>query len=81
MCGIAGLVTLAGTSGEFIPRVQAMVHAQKHRGPDDSGLEVLHASNPVAIFGHLRLAIIDLSPAGHEPMRDQETGNWLTFNG
>lgn len=81
MCGIAGLITLAGTAEELIPQVQAMVHAQRHRGPDDSGLEVLHASDPVAIFGHLRLAIIDLSPAGHQPMHDPTTGNWITFNG
>lgn len=32
-------------------------------------------------FGHRRLAIIDLSPAGHQPMQDPDTGNWLVFNG
>jgi len=81
MCGIAGLITRNGTADEFIPRVKAMVDEQRHRGPDDEGIEVPHRENPVIIFGHRRLAIIDLSPAGHQPMCDPDTGNWIVFNG
>jgi asparagine synthase (glutamine-hydrolysing) len=36
---------------------------------------------PGVLFGHRRLSIIDLSPAGHQPMTDPDTGNWITFNG
>ncbi len=49
-----------------------------HRGPDDAGTWV-HERGHVG-FGHRRLAIIDPSPAGHQPMQD-EAGRWLTYNG
>jgi asparagine synthase (glutamine-hydrolysing) len=41
------------------------------------------SSSPVGtvIFGHRRLSIVDLSPAGHQPMLDPETGRWIVFNG
>ncbi|MGC2196188.1 MAG: hypothetical protein WA628_16065, partial [Terriglobales bacterium] len=32
-------------------------------------------------FGNRRLAILDLSPQGHQPMQDAETGNWIAYNG
>src|SRR5262249_3282253 len=32
-------------------------------------------------FAHRRLSVLDLSPAGHQPMRDEETGDWITYNG
>ena len=82
MCGIAGIVSTRGTAREFVPPVQSMTDAQRHRGPDGGGVEVVCGGTPAAaVFGHRRLAIIDLSEAGREPMRDAETGNWLTFNG
>jgi asparagine synthase (glutamine-hydrolysing) len=48
-----------------------------HRGPDDSGIYQSHQTGLV----HRRLAIIDLSPAGHGPMCNEEGTIWLTFNG
>jgi len=58
--------------------------AMAHRGPDDEGVEILplrsDAQQCVGL-GSRRLAILDLSPAGHMPMHDPETGNWLVFNG
>jgi asparagine synthase (glutamine-hydrolysing) len=51
--------------------------ALTHRGPDDYGLIVCGD----AVLGNTRLAVIDTSPAGHQPMNDPETGNWLTYNG
>jgi len=55
-----------------------------HRGPDDEGMQVfpldLDAERCVGM-GSRRLAIQDLSPAGHMPMHDPQTGNWLVFNG
>lgn len=54
-----------------------MNEAQWHRGPDDSGVV---ECGPV-VLGNTRLAIIDTSAAGHQPMHDPETGNWITYNG
>jgi asparagine synthase (glutamine-hydrolysing) len=58
--------------------------ALAHRGPDDEGTELFAlASDPNTWvgLGSRRLAILDLSPAGHQPMYDPATGNWLIFNG
>jgi asparagine synthase (glutamine-hydrolysing) len=54
-----------------------------HRGPDDSGTIVLRDStfNDEIGLGNRRLAILDLSPLGHQPMHDAESGNWIVFNG
>lgn len=57
--------------------VVRMNHAQQHRGPDDCGI----ASCGEVHLGNTRLAIIDTSTAGHQPMNDPETGNWITYNG
>jgi asparagine synthase (glutamine-hydrolysing) len=54
-----------------------MNDAQKHRGPDDQG--VAHCGE--VVLGNTRLAIIDTSQAGHQPMNDPVTGNWITYNG
>lgn len=54
-----------------------MTDAIQHRGPDDSGIDI--AEN--AIVGFRRLAILDMSPAGHQPMRSVDGTIVLTFNG
>ena len=54
-----------------------MNDAQKHRGPDDQG--VVQCGR--VVLGNTRLAIIDTSAAGHQPMYDPVTGNWITYNG
>lgn len=66
MCGIAGF--LAGRDGgiPISTQVRAMTDRIAHRGPDDEGIWV-DATFGLAL-GHRRLAIIDLSPAGHQPM-------------
>ncbi len=81
MCGIAGLLSSKGWVEEHHARVQAMTDAQRHRGPDDEDVVMLRGANPAVGFGHRRLAIIDLSPAGHQPMADPDRGTWITFNG
>ena len=75
MCGIAGLVTSTPSSDEPVRR---MVDAMRHRGPDDAGVET-----PVAgvVLGSARLSIIDLSPAGHQPMPSEDGRVWVAFNG
>ena len=79
MCGICGAINLRG---EPIPdlerRLEVMNDLIEHRGPDDDGLW-MHERGHVG-FGHRRLAIIDPTPAGHQPMRDA-AGRWITYNG
>jgi len=56
-----------------------MTDAVTHRGPDGSGL--WQAPGQEVVLGHRRLAILDLSPAGAQPMIDEATGCAITFNG
>jgi asparagine synthase (glutamine-hydrolysing) len=53
--------------------------AQHHRGPDDRG--IVECVPQRVVLGNTRLAIIDTSPAGHQPMNDPGTGNTITYNG
>ncbi len=78
MCGIAGLVGALDAESERI--VGAMTDAQAHRGPDDSGT-YRSPGTPGVAFGFRRLAIIDLSADGHQPMVDEPRGNVVVFNG
>jgi asparagine synthase (glutamine-hydrolysing) len=76
MCGIAGIL-----GGRRVDRaiITKMTRAVAHRGPDDEGVW-LDAEARLA-FGHRRLAIVDLSPSGHEPMLSANGRFALTFNG
>jgi len=77
MCGIAGELSWTVRAEERA--VAEMVSGIAHRGPDDRGL--WSSPNGVCALGHARLSIIDLSPAGHQPMPDALTGNAIVFNG
>src|SRR5437899_2375860 len=81
MCGIAGYLDgLRQTSaGTLERRVQAMAVQLIHRGPDDSGSWV-DASVGLALASR-RLAIVDLSPEGHQPMLSHSGRFVVTFNG
>jgi asparagine synthase (glutamine-hydrolysing) len=77
MCGIAGHISFntpphRETVGDLVQRI-------RHRGPDDQG--VWNSPDGACVLGHARLSIIDLSPLGHQPMLDPETGNGIVFNG
>ncbi|MFP5264857.1 MAG: asparagine synthase (glutamine-hydrolyzing) [Blastocatellia bacterium] len=77
MCGICGV---AGRADEQL--IKKMLEPIAHRGPDDEGVYVAETSTDERVgLGHRRLSIIDLSPAGHEPMSDAGGQIWLTFNG
>ena len=84
MCGIGGMVGHAVSWGVVARAVvEAMNHAQAHRGPNDQGIwpaEGDSGATPV-VLGHRRLSIIDLSADGHQPMVDADTGCVLVFNG
>lgn len=73
MCGICGVW------GEKVERepVEAMVAALHHRGPDDRGIYL----GPHVALGMSRLSIIDLSPAGHQPMSNGAETIWIVYNG
>ena len=82
MCGIFGIVARNARLDEAI--LKRGTDSLAHRGPDDSGTVILHDSSrePVEIgLGNRRLAILDLSPLGHQPMHDPDTGNWIVYNG
>lgn len=76
MCGIAGIVHLDGAPASPV-LVKRMTDAIAHRGPDGEGQYI---EGPVGL-GHRRLAIIDLSPAGHQPMVTRDGRYVLTYNG
>jgi asparagine synthase (glutamine-hydrolysing) len=76
MCGIAGIYRYRG-EGEDSAVVQAMLTRLERRGPDDGGVVVAEP----AVLGNRRLAILDLSPLGRQPMRSPSGRYWITFNG
>lgn len=77
MCGIAGIIAQDRVEQPLIK----MLNALYHRGPDDKGFEILMDGEWFLGLGNTRLAILDLSSAGHMPMQDRVTGNWIVFNG
>lgn len=80
MCGIAGFYCAGGFNNESASRqVRKMADAIKHRGPDDSG-EWVDGSQGIAM-AHRRLSILDLSPAGMQPMHSHGNKYVICFNG
>jgi asparagine synthase (glutamine-hydrolysing) len=78
MCGIAGM---AGIVDDFLLR--KMLAITRHRGPDDSGIYATngHGAESSVAIGNNRLSIIDLSPAGHQPMCNEDGTLWVAYNG
>ena len=75
MCGIAGIVTRAGAAdAEAVARMMAVL---EHRGPDGDG----HWAEDEVALGHRRLAIIDLSDGGRQPMHSHDDRFVVTYNG
>lgn len=72
MCGICGIFGDASRGD-----LNAMVRAMRHRGPDDSGT----CRGGMAALGMTRLAVIDLSPAAHQPMETPDGAIRLVYNG
>ncbi|HEX3320301.1 MAG TPA: asparagine synthase (glutamine-hydrolyzing) [Terriglobales bacterium] len=82
MCGIVGILAEgAPVSPEML---ESATRSLAHRGPDDHGTIILRSEAPVPVeigLGNRRLSILDLSPLGHQPMKDPATGNWIAYNG
>lgn len=77
MCGIAGFLYDGVMPAAALATVRRMIAVQRHRGPDGEGF---YNGKNVSL-GHCRLAIIDLTENGHQPMSDHEGRYWITFNG
>jgi asparagine synthase (glutamine-hydrolysing) len=77
MCGIAGIINYDRDNLDIL--IQRMQTALEHRGPDDRGIYI--TPNRQAAIAHTRLAILDLTPAGHQPMSSADGRYWITFNG
>src|SRR5882762_7922297 len=81
MCGIAGIIGRLDEPNRVA--LQRMSDAMVHRGPDASGtwLSAPDARGWGTLLAHRRLSILDLSPAGAQPMTDPVTGHVVVFNG
>ena len=81
MCGLAGFLSKdrslerAGVTGE------AMAQAIRHRGPDDFAIHAETCASGVVVLTHRRLSIIDLSPAGRQPMPNEDGSVQVVLNG
>lgn len=80
MCGIAGIFNYSNShpdiTQELLVRMSDII---RHRGPDDDGTYI--SKDRRLGFTFRRLAIIDLSPAGHQPMSNRDESVWIVFNG
>jgi asparagine synthase (glutamine-hydrolysing) len=95
MCGISGIISFSSNRQSDLPRiVKQMNDTLVHRGPDDWGIYTnvpgtyeskiefaAHQHLPAFALGHRRLSILDLSPAGRQPMVNNECESAIIFNG
>jgi asparagine synthase (glutamine-hydrolysing) len=77
MCGICGVAYRDPRRRPDADVLRKMAVTMRHRGPDDDGCEVFDQVG----MAFRRLAIIDLSPAGHQPMTNEDGSVWIVFNG
>jgi asparagine synthase (glutamine-hydrolysing) len=78
MCGIAGALSFADASrDQLLASIAPLVARMTRRGPDDEGTW----SDGRCVLGFRRLSILDLSPAGHQPMATADGKYMLVFNG
>jgi asparagine synthase (glutamine-hydrolysing) len=77
MCGIAGCLALALEADPDQAWLARALDRIAHRGPDDDGVY----TDPDVALGFRRLSILDLSLAGHQPMKSADGRFWMTFNG
>ena len=80
MCGICGKLTIKSgpVDAGLLRKMNAVL---SHRGPDDEGFYVHHGHDVSIGLGHRRLSIIDLSPAGRQPMENEDGSLHIVFNG
>ena len=76
MCGIAGVV-VGNSTLRFLSAAQQMTTALLHRGPDSHSVQDLGR----CLLANTRLAIVDLSYRGRQPMTNEDSTVWITYNG
>ncbi len=76
MCGIVGVASQK-TEPRFVACIERMVTAIAHRGPDSHGVQDIGC----CVLGNTRLAIVDLSERGRQPMCNEDSTVWITYNG
>jgi len=82
MEGIVGILASSGSVSKTA--LERATDSLAHRGPDDKGTVVIQAGRSSRLemgVGSRRLAVLDLSPSGRQPMEDAETGNWIVYEG
>ena len=80
MCGIAGFMCLTRQKkSDLRDQVCRMIEPLSHRGPDGSG--IWHDDENGVAIGHTRLSVLDVSPAGSQPMVSSSGRYVITFNG
>ena len=79
MCGVAGFMFTAQAGDSAMAACRSMTDAITSRGPDDQG-HWIDAQSGI-VLGHRRLSILDLSPAGHQPMRSASGRYVVAYNG
>ena len=80
MCGICGILHFSANAHPVDePLLRRMTKMIEHRGPDSDGIYISPSKN--LGFGFRRLAIVDLSPAGNQPMCNEDGSVWIVFNG
>lgn len=79
MCGIAGILTADAGVAALRESLCAMQRALQHRGPDDEG--TWQSPSRLAAFAHTRLAVLDLSPAGRQPLSTSDGRFTIVLNG
>ena len=79
MCGITGILASADGFALSEELIIDMRDQMVHRGPDDGG--AWHSPEGRVALAHRRLSIVDLSPAGHQPMTNEDGSVWITYNG
>ena len=78
MCGISAIIDFKNSTALELD-LNKMYRCQSHRGPDGSGI-FISSDNKVGL-AHKRLAIVDLTPGGHQPMNETSRNTHITFNG
>lgn len=79
MCAIAGIFNYGSAATDDREIGSRMRDTMTHRGPDAAGL--YQSPDRRVVLAHRRLSIVDLSPAGHQPMANEDGTVWITFNG
>ena len=79
MCAIAGIFNYGSSPSDDRAIAARMRDMMAHRGPDDHGL--YQSPDRCVVLVHRRLSVVDLSPAGHQPMSNEDETIWITFNG